>query len=155
MSEVLVKIKPENPDSFVMPKQATTLAAGFDCYYQGKSNICILPGDYELIPLGFSMEIPPGYEAQIRPRSGLAKKHGLTVLNSPGTIDADYRGPVGVILISHKTEESLLDEDPYVIGPGDRICQIVVSPVPEIRLELVNDINETDRGVGGFGSTGK
>ena len=147
MTEVIVKIKPLI-DNFTMPLQATPGSAGFDCYYQGEEDILIIANSWKLIPLGFSMEIAPGYEAQIRPRSGLAKNHGVTILNSPATLDADYRGPVGAILINHAFHSG------YMVKPMDRICQIVIAPVPKVQLERVDSLSDTERGSGGFGSTG-
>lgn len=104
------------------------------------------PGERRLVPTGLVMEIPPGFEAQVRPRSGLALKHGVTVLNTPGTIDSDYRGEVGVILIN-------LGAEPFEIGRGDRIAQLVLAPAIQARLIVVEDLSETARGAGGFGST--
>ncbi|WP_298351831.1 dUTP diphosphatase [Rhodoblastus sp.] len=104
------------------------------------------PGERRLVPTGMVMEIPPGFEAQVRPRSGLALKHGVTVLNTPGTIDSDYRGEVGVILIN-------LGAEPFEIGRGDRIAQLVLAPTIQARLIVVEDLSETARGAGGFGST--
>ncbi len=106
------------------------------------------PMDRCIFPTGFRMEIPPGFEAQIRPRSGLAFKHGVTVANAPGTIDSDYRGPVGVLLVN-------LGAEPYRIRHGERIAQMVVAPVVRAGFELVGSISETGRGDGGFGSTGR
>lgn len=108
----------------------------------------LLPGQRTLIPTGFQMAIPVGYEAQIRPRSGLAIKHGITMLNSPGTIDADYRGEVKVIAINH-------GDTPFEISHGDRIAQMVISPVVQLVLDETDVLDQTDRGAGGFGSTGK
>ena len=105
------------------------------------------PGARALIPTGFALELPQGYEAQVRPRSGLALKHGVTLLNSPGTIDADYRGELLVILVNHGTE-------PFVVHRGDRIAQLVIAPVASAELVAVDALDPTDRGDGGFGSTG-
>lgn len=109
-------------------------------------SIEIAPGGRALIPTGLQIALPVGYEAQVRPRSGLALKNGITVLNTPGTIDSDYRGDVGVILINHGTE-------PFVVGQGDRIAQLVVCKVEQIVWNIVDVLDETDRGAGGFGST--
>ena len=106
------------------------------------------PGGRALIPTGLIMEVTAGYEAQVRPRSGLALNHGVTVLNAPGTIDSDYRGEVGVILVNH-------GEDPFEIIRGARIAQLVVAPAPQARLVLAEDVSKTIRGEGGFGSTGR
>ena len=110
-------------------------------------HICINPGGRALIPTGLQMALPVGYEAQVRPRSGLALKHGLTVLNSPGTIDADYRGDVGVVLINHGKE-------PFKVCTGDRIAQLVITKHERVDFVEVDVLTETDRGVGGFGHTG-
>ena len=110
-------------------------------------NIIINPGDKALISTGFSLSIPQGYEVQIRPRSGLAAKRGITVLNTPGTIDSDYRGEIKIILIN-------LSKDKFVIRNGDRIAQMVVCPVEQVSVEEVKELSGTDRGGGGFGSTG-
>jgi len=111
------------------------------------AGVTLAPGARALIPAGFSMELPEGFEAQIRPRSGLALKHGVTVLNSPGTIDADYRGEVKVLLINH-------GDEPFEIERGMRIAQMVVQPVSRAELVEVKELNESARGAGGFGSTG-
>ena len=138
-------------DKFVLPTQATDGSAGFDMRACIDNLECfpevIPPGQVKLILLGCSVEIPVGYEIQVRPRSGLALKNRITVLNSPGTIDSDYRGPCGVILINH-------GPDPFLINQGDRVCQFVVQKVPVVKLELVEELSDTDRGAGGFGSTG-
>lgn len=106
------------------------------------------PGERVLIPTGFAMALPAGYEAQIRPRSGLALRDGITMLNSPGTIDADYRGEVKVIAINHGSE-------PWTVRHGDRMAQMVISTVPAVQIQEVERLDETDRGEGGFGSTGR
>ncbi len=116
--------------------------------YQRDDGILIEPGVYCLIPLGLIMQIPPGFEGQIRPRSGLAVRFGVTVLNAPGTIDSDYRGDVGVILINHGPK-------PYSVHHGDRIAQLVISPASSVSFQWCEIMNETGRGVGGFGSTGQ
>jgi dUTP pyrophosphatase len=110
--------------------------------------VTLQPGDRTLIPTGLFLEIPPGYEMQIRPRSGLALKHGITVLNSPGTIDADYRGEIKVLLINHGRE-------PFVISKGDRIAQMILAKHEVISWETTSQLNTTDRGDGGYGSSGK
>ena len=107
----------------------------------------IEPGSRELVPTGLAIELPEGFEAQIRPRSGLALKKGVTLVNTPGTIDADYRGEIGVIVINHGSE-------PFEIVRGDRIAQMIVAPVVQARLVEVDDLSSSDRGAGGFGSTG-
>ncbi|MCH8554481.1 MAG: dUTP diphosphatase, partial [Schleiferiaceae bacterium] len=105
------------------------------------------PGDYELVPTGLFLALPEGYEAQVRPRSGLAFKHGVTVLNSPGTIDADYRGEVGVLLINH-------GKVPFTVNDGERIAQLIIAEVKQISWNEVTELPTTERGSGGFGSTG-
>lgn len=130
----------------IVPLYATVGSAGADLVsVESKS---VYPGHTVTVGCGFSLEIPEGFEAQIRPRSGLAKKHGITILNSPGTIDSDYRGEIKVML--HNT-----GDDPFIISPGDRIAQMVIAPVIQADFEIVDVINETERGAGGFGSTGK
>jgi dUTP pyrophosphatase len=125
----------------------TEHAAGFDlCAAVGQSTR-IEPGQIALIPCGFAMALPEGYEAQVRPRSGLASKHGITLVNSPGTIDSDYRGEVKVPLIN-------LGKEPFAIERGMRIAQMLIAPVPKVRLIEVQDLDETARGKGGFGHTG-
>ena len=144
-----VLFKKLHPD-FKIPTQATDGAAGFDmraCLDPGQESIILTKGKQLAISLGCSVEIPSGFEIQVRPRSGLALKNGITVLNSPGTIDSDYRGECKAILINHSDE-------PFVIKSGDRICQWVVAELPYIHLEMVDNLSETDRGEGGFGSTG-
>ena len=131
-----------------LPAFATTSSAGMDLRAFLVSDIVIAPGDRALIPTGLHMALPVGYEAQVRPRSGLAYKHGVTVLNSPGTIDADYRGDVGVILINHG------DSD-FHVKSGDRIAQLVVAQYTNFTWEAVTDLPDTARGEGGFGHTGK
>ena len=106
------------------------------------------PGKYAMVPTGLAIALPPGFEAQVRPRSGLAAKHGVTVLNSPGTVDADYRGEINVILINH-------GEAPFPIRRGERIAQMVIAPVTQAQLVAVTSLSATDRGSGGFGSTGR
>ncbi len=132
-----------------LPAYETEQAAGMDlaAAVPETAPMVLAPGKRALVPTGLTLELPPGIEAQIRPRSGLAFKKGITLLNSPGTIDADYRGEVGVLLIN-------LGEEDFVIHRGDRIAQMVIAPVTQARLETVLEVNETARGAGGFGSTG-
>lgn len=132
-----------------LPDYQSADAAGFDVRAAIDANTprTLAPGERTLIPTGISMELPSGYEAQVRPRSGLALKHGLTVLNAPGTIDADYRGEVKVILIN-------LGQEQFTIARGDRVAQIVIQPVVRAHIETVAKLNPTERGDGGFGSTG-
>lgn len=135
-----------------LPRYETTDAAGADIRanfpLEDRSDIVLEPGERALIPTGFAMAVPPGFEAQIRPRSGLALKHGVTLANSPGTIDADYRGPVGVILIN-------LGAASFRVSHGERIAQMVIAPALQAQFESVPSLAETDRGAGGFGSTGR
>ena len=130
-----------------IPGYASKGAAGIDIEASIKEPIRVEPRKRILIPSGFKIELPINYEAQIRPRSGLAIKHGITVLNSPGTIDSDYRGEVGVILINHSDKN-------YVIEPRTRVAQMVICSLPKINLVKVNILSNTERGSGGFGSTG-
>jgi dUTP pyrophosphatase len=130
-----------------LPAYATAQSAGLDLMAAVASDVTLAPGARQLIPTGLAIALPPGYEAQVRPRSGLALKHGVTVLNSPGTIDADYRGEVQVLLVNHGAQ-------PFVIRRGDRIAQMVVAPVTRIAWSIVERLDETERGSGGYGSTG-
>jgi len=131
-----------------IPTKMSEHASGFDIFAGIEGSLTLHPGDRVLIPTGFALEMPPGIEAQIRPRSGLALKHGITLLNTPGTIDADYRGEIKLI-IAH------LGEEDFTINRGDRIAQMVFIEVPQIELKEVDEINDTERGAGGFGHTGK
>ena len=131
----------------VLPEYATEGSAGVDIVAAIQEPISIEPGERILVPSGFKLEIPVEYEVQIRPRSGLAIKHGITVLNSPGTIDSDYRGEIGIILINHSKNK-------FIINPKDRIAQMVICKVTKMNLVKVSLLNNTERGSGGFGSTG-
>lgn len=131
-----------------MPVKMTEHAAGFDLHAAVETPVTIGPGEIRLIPCGFAMALPQGYEAQVRPRSGLSSKHGITLVNSPGTIDADYRGQVQAPLINH-------GKTAFVIERGMRIAQMLVLPVPPVELEEVEELDSTTRGSGGFGHTGK
>lgn len=139
----------ENFGDLQMPAYETDLAAGVDlrAAIDADKPLTLQPGDRALIATGFAMALPPGYEAQIRPRSGLAYKHGISVVNSPGTVDADYRGEVKILLINHGTEA-------FTINRGERIAQMVVAPVTQAAFEIVETLSETARGAGGYGSTG-
>lgn len=132
-----------------LPAYQSDGAAGMDLLAAVPENepLVLSPGSHALVPTGLKLELPKGMEAQVRPRSGLALKHGITVLNSPGTVDSDYRGEVGVILIN-------LSRQPFTIGRGERIAQLVMAAVSQARLEVAQAISETVRGAGGFGSTG-
>lgn len=147
-TSVVVKIKRVGkcPD-VALPRQMTRHAAGFDVAAALTESVTLAPGEIRLIPCGFALAIPPGFEAQIRPRSGLASKHGVSMINTPGTIDADYRGEVHVPLVNH-------GRNPFVVEPGMRIAQMVIQRVPLVELIEVAELDETDRGAGGFGHTG-
>lgn len=131
-----------------LPGYATQQSAGMDLHAANTTPIVLQPGQRVLVPTGLRIELPAGYEAQIRPRSGLAYKHGITVLNSPGTIDADYRGEIGVLLINH-------GEEPFEIQQGERIAQMVIAAYARIEWVQTETLSETVRGEGGFGHTGK
>ncbi|MEQ9092052.1 MAG: dUTP diphosphatase [Balneola sp.] len=130
-----------------LPEYESKSAAGMDIRAALQTSLTLKPGERTLIPTGLQMSIPHGFEAQIRPRSGLAIRNGITMLNSPGTIDADYRGEVKVIAINHGNED-------FTVEHGDRIAQMVITPVTQFPVKEVNDLSSTDRGEGGFGSTG-
>ena len=129
------------------PKYETAGSSGMDLAAYIEKDIIINPGDKTLVPTGFSLSVPRGYEVQIRPRSGLAAKKGITDLNSPGTIDSDYRGEIKIILIN-------LSKDKFIIKNGERIAQMVVCPIEQVSMEEVKELSGTGRGIGGFGSTG-
>ncbi|MCG9912259.1 MAG: dUTP diphosphatase [Flavobacteriales bacterium] len=143
-----LEVKIINRSKHALPEYATLLSAGMDLRAELNAPVSLQPGERTLISTGLFLELPFGYEAQIRPRSGLAFKKGITVLNSPGTIDADYRGEIGVLLINHGSE-------PFVIEDGERIAQMVIAPYTRVVWQAVENLNETERGEGGFGSTGK
>lgn len=145
----LVQIKrfPGHED-LALPRKMTELAAGYDLQAAVLEPMVLAPMQRALVPTGIAIAMPGGLEAQIRPRSGLAFKHGITCLNSPGTIDADYRGEIKVLLIN-------LGQEPFTIARGERIAQMVFQEVPETRLTEVEELSETVRGTGGFGHTGK
>lgn len=145
MIDIVVKTIVE--EGATLPKQTTALSAGSDISAKLSKPYVLKPGDYSLIPTGLKIALPPGYEAQVRARSGLAAKYGVTVLNSPGTIDADYRGEVKVILINHGKND-------FIINNGDRIAQFVIAPIVNTTFIEVDELDDTDRGEGGFGSTG-
>ena len=131
-----------------MPRYETAGSSGMDIAAHIPQNIEILPGEKAIIPTGFSLSIPEGFEVQIRPRSGLAAKKGISVLNTPGTIDADYRGEIGVILVN-------LSNEIFTVNPGERIAQLVIAKYEQALWEPSDSLDETERGAGGFGSTGK
>ena len=149
MNNPLVQIKYlPGCEDLPLPAYMTPLAAGMDLYAAVEEDTEIAPGERCLISSGIAIVLPPGYEAQVRPRSGLAIKHGIGLLNSPGTIDADYRGPIKVILINHAKK-------PFVVRRGERIAQMVISPVCRAQWQLVTELPETRRNEGGFGHTGR
>lgn len=142
-----MKVKIINKSNNPLPKYSTAQSAGVDLRASIEKPVYVGAFDDRLIPTGLYIELPEGYEAQIRPRSGLAIKHQITVLNSPGTIDADYRGEIGVILINHS-------DTPFIVEPGDRIAQLVFNKVEQAEFVEVEELSETERGKGGFGHTG-
>ena len=144
----MLRVKVINKSNNPLPKYQTVASAGLDLHANLEEDIILNPGERRLIPTGLHIELAEGYEAQVRPRSGLALKHGITVLNSPGTIDADYRGEIKVLLINHGSE-------PFIIKHSERIAQMVVAKHEQIEWESVKDLNDTERGSGGYGSSGK
>ena len=150
-TKVIVELQQlAHAEGLPLPAYQTIEAAGLDLMAAVPDNepLTLAPGQYALVPTGLAIALPAGHEAQVRPRSGLAAKHGVTVLNSPGTIDADYRGEIKVILINHGAA-------PFVIKRGERIAQMVIAPVLQAALVPVATLSATDRGAGGFGSTGR
>lgn len=143
----MVKIKVVNKGRQQLPAYATSQSAGMDLRANIDAPITLRPMERRIIPTGLYIALPPGYEAQVRPRSGLALKHGITVLNSPGTIDADYRGELGVLLINLSTQD-------FVITEGERIAQMVIARHEQAQWEEVTLLDDTERGTGGFGHTG-
>jgi len=146
MLKVKVKVLMHG-EGLPLPKYMSEHAAGMDLYAAVNSEEVIPPGEWRLIPTGLAIALPEGYEAQVRPRSGLALKQGVSILNTPGTVDADYRGEVGVILMNHSKEN-------LVIKRGDRIAQMIINKIERIEFEKVEELPESERGAGGFGSTG-
>jgi len=144
----MITVPVQNNTDFELPQYATAASAGADLKAAIKEAITLAPLERSIIPTGLKIALPEGYEAQVRPRSGLAAKHGITVLNSPGTIDADYRGEIGVILVN-------LSQTSFTIQPEERIAQLVVAKYERIQWEETEELSQTDRGAGGFGSTGK
>ncbi|MBQ9137954.1 MAG: dUTP diphosphatase [Alistipes sp.] len=143
-----MKVNIINRSGMALPQYATPLSAGMDLRAAIEEKITLAPLERAMVPTGLFVELPEGYELQVRPRSGLAAKHGITVLNSPGTVDADYRGEIKVILVN-------LSNTPFEILPGERIAQAVVAQHAHIEWCEVDVLSDTERGVGGFGSTGK
>ncbi|MBX3455215.1 dUTP diphosphatase [Ferrovibrio sp.] len=146
MIDLPVKRLP-HAEGLTLPAYATAESAGLDLQAAIAEPIVLQPGQRKLVPTGLAIALPAGFEAQVRPRSGLALKHGITVLNAPGTIDADYRGEIGVVLINH-------GDQPFTINRGERIAQMVVASYSQVRWQAVEELTDTQRGAGGFGSTG-
>jgi dUTP pyrophosphatase len=150
-ADVIVEVRLlPHADGLALPAYQTEHAAGLDLVAAvGEHDaLTLAPGERALVPTGLAIALPPGFEAQVRPRSGLALKHGITVLNAPGTIDADYRGEVSVVLINHGS-------GPFVVRRGERIAQLVIAPVSRAQLSVTAVLSETSRGAGGYGSTGR
>jgi dUTP pyrophosphatase len=147
MSQKLA-VKIVNQSNNPLPQYQTSQSAGMDLHANLSETITLHPGERKLIPTGLFMELPEGYEAQVRPRSGLALKHGITVLNSPGTIDADYRGEIQVLLINHSQVD-------FIINHGERIAQMVIAKHEQVKWIENEVLNNTERGAGGYGSSGK
>ena len=143
-----MNVKIVNKSRFALPEYQTPLSAGLDIRANLDESVTLRPLERAMIPTGLFVELPEGCEMQIRPRSGLAAKHGITVLNSPGTIDADYRGEIKVILVN-------LSNEPFTIEAGERIAQMIVARYEQIEWQAVEELSATERGAGGFGSTGK
>lgn len=143
-----MKVEIINKSHHPLPAYATPLSAGMDIRANLSEPIEIKPLERKLIPTGLYIALPEGYEAQMRPRSGLALKHGITLLNTPGTIDADYRGEIGIILVN-------LSNEPFVVNDSERICQMVIAAHAQVEWQPVEVLGETERGAGGFGHTGK
>ena len=144
----MIKVPVINNSHYDLPSYSTIQSSGLDLRANILEKIILAPFERKLIPTGLSISIPEGYEAQVRPRSGLSIKYGITVLNSPGTIDSDYRGDIGVILIN-------LSKEAYTINPGDRVAQLVFSRYEKIEWGIVSELPDSNRGKSGFGSTGK
>ena len=142
-----MKVQIVNKSAYEAPFYATVNSAGMDLKANIEESITLAPLQRAMVPTGLYIALPEGTEAQVRPRSGLAAKHGVTVLNTPGTIDADYRGEIKVILVN-------LSNDPFTINPGERIAQMVVARYEKVEWDIVDTLDETERGAGGFGSTG-
>jgi dUTP pyrophosphatase len=143
-----MKVRIVNKSTLELPAYSTPLSAGMDLRADIDEPITLGSLEKAMVPTGLHIELPDGYEAQVRPRSGLAAKHGITVLNSPGTIDADYRGEIKVILVN-------LSKEPFIINRGERIAQMVIARYEKIEWEQVCELSDSERGEGGFGSTGK
>ncbi|MBV8643110.1 MAG: dUTP diphosphatase [Candidatus Eremiobacteraeota bacterium] len=148
MTPAVAVVRLPEGDGLPLPAYMSAGAAGADVVAAVADELVLAPGERALIPTGFALEVPEGFEVQVRPRSGLALKHGVTLLNSPGTIDSDYRGPVGVILVN-------LGGEPFVVRRGERIAQLIVAPVVQAAFREVAALGVSARGDGGFGSTGR
>ena len=147
LMNAMIEVKVINRGRQPLPAYATPLSAGMDLRADITEPVVLQPLERRLFPTGLFIALPEGYEAQVRPRSGLALKHGITVLNTPGTIDADYRGEVGVLLVN-------LSQEPFTIEPGERIAQMVIAHHEQVTFQLVDALDETERGAGGYGHTG-
>jgi len=148
-SPVIVRLRRlAHADGLPLPQAASAGSAGTDLRAAVGAPLTLAPGARCRVPTGLVLEIPPGWEGQVRPRSGLAARHGVTLVNSPGTIDADYRGEIQVLLINLGAED-------FIVQPGERIAQLVIAPVEAVRFEVVDDLSTTERGSGGFGSSGR
>jgi dUTP pyrophosphatase len=149
MNELKIAVKRlRTPSEIPLPSYMTSHSAGMDLYADISADICLLPGERTLVPTGIAIALPEGYEAQVRPRSGLALKHGIALVNSPGTIDADYRGEIGVIMINSGSE-------PFTVRRGERIAQMVVAPFTRVAWAESEELASSSRGSGGFGHTGR
>lgn len=144
----MIQVPVQNDSPYELPFYATKASAGVDLKAALETPVVLKPFERKVIGTGLKMALPEGFEAQVRPRSGLAAKYGISVLNAPGTIDADYRGEIGVILVN-------LSKDDFTIQPGERIAQLVLARYEQIDWKITNSLSETERGKGGFGSTGK
>jgi len=144
----IMRLHPNTDSDIPLPRYMTAQSAGMDLCAAIKNDLVVNPGELKLIPTGFAIALPEGFEAQVRPRSGLAIKHGIGLINSPGTVDADYRGELKIAVIN-------LGAEPYTFRRGDRIAQMVIKRVYVARLEIVEELDETQRNTGGFGHTGK
>ncbi len=143
-----LRVRRVRPSDVPLPAYQTAGSAGLDLAADVSEPLTIPPGDRRLVPTGLAIALPPDHEGQVRPRSGLALKHGITVLNAPGTIDEDFRGELGVVLVNHGPE-------PFTVERGMRIAQLVVCPVTRVEVSLVEELDDTERGAGGYGSTGR
>ncbi len=143
-----LRLDPDTNKDIPLPRYMTAQSAGMDIFAALETDLLLAPGHIALVPTGFAMALPKGFEAQIRPRSGLAVKHGIGIINAPGTIDADYRGEVKIALIN-------LGQEPVTLKRGDRIAQMVVQQVCQARINVVDQLDDTDRSLGGFGHTGR